>query len=203
MLIRYIIRILIFPLANPIIKSFFTAFYLDDYIKMLDARIKNYYNAIIIGNEETDLNQTQIETIKQKLERYVKILTQFNSLVEKLNLKIMKKQITEKIQKIINMFVRLIDCYTQKINILNRSKDDYDLNDLKEAERKNTESVKIIADRYNSNVEKLYEIFTKNLSIMDYIRLFSGTFMILDFFKELIKIDNEDHFVSNIEKNEM
>ncbi len=170
---------------------------------MLDERLKNYYNAIKIGNEETDLNEIQIKTISQKLERYVKILTQLNSLIEKLNLKLMKKSITEKIEKIVNMFIKLIEAYSERIKILNMSKDYVDLNDTKQAEKENAESIKIIAFDYNSNVDKLYEIFSKNFSVCDNIRLVLGAFKILDFFKELIKIDNEDYSDLKIEENEM
>lgn len=203
LLIRYIIRILIFPLANPIIKSFFTTFYLDDYIKLLDLRLKNYHNAIKIGNEEAELNSIQIVTIKEKLLRYNIILKEISLLIEKLDLKLMRKPFAEKIHKIVDLFEKIIYIYSERLIILNKLKENIDLDKDIDAQKNNFEGIKILADQYIPEVDKLYEIFSKNISILDYLRLFLGTKTILDFFKELLKIDNPESACYFINDNEM
>jgi len=202
LLIRYIIRILIYPLANPLIKAFFTAFYLDDYIRILEARLKNYGVAIKLGHENTNLTNIQLNSIIEKISRYTKILKELKNLIEKLNLNSLKKQFCQKIQTIIDIYDQLISCYSEYSQTKNH--ESINTNDCEDEDKRLKEKSRSISEDYEIKVEKLYEIYLKNISKFDYIKIILlGFTSILDFFINILKIDYANHVEYLVDQNEM
>jgi len=196
-LIRYVIRLFIYPLANPIIKSIFTAFYLDDYLKMLQIRLKNYYNLLILWNENNFSQKDKIKNYNDNLDRYILILREINELIKILRQPHIQSKICEKINKIIESINQVINNFNLYINYLdNRCISSED--NMKEQE----ENLRTSIEDYHFNVENFYEAININKSLRDYIRLFFKTDNILELFQNILKIENKnsrEYSIDNIE----
>lgn len=200
-MIRYIARIIIYPLANPILKSFFTLSHLDDYIAIITYKIKSYHKAISLVFEYKYDMTSGIIKVKTELARYQKIIEELKQLINKLNLKSLQNEFIFKLDGLSCIITLLIEHMASLGDYNNNNDNETTHQDNKEQRLRETiETGKSLLDQYLDYSNNLHSLYRK-ISYIELAKLFFSTFKILDFFNKVLKLNYPIHVEHDIKED--